>query len=316
MRPHERALVLALLVALSAASSGCAWRWGAAKSQDVAAMSEPEAGSLLIRARKHLYEDTDKDRDTAVRLADSIILNCDTERYVWEAFVVKASAYVQGGWYNDALATAKQGVHAILTLDPGPLSGDSWTALRMLVPRYVDAFALADAHEEGMATLASWRKELLARHAGEGRWEQDRREAVENAFALLTDMAEQYAASEARGSSAKATVLEYVRVYNRAAPGDLPALFVSEDEWSPSVRRLLSVDPVQAGRPARLYLSGDVEVKLSLDSRHASALGAEATCDMICTSASGWARRFPGVRFVLVRGARGRWVIADIIGHP
>jgi len=318
MNPSRRTLVLTLATVALAGSPGCVlgwWQGGTTKQPASTAMSGPEAQLVLSRARKHLYADTKKGKKTAVRLADSVIRECAAPRYVWDAFLVKATAFSEAGEHAEAQQAAHEGVQAILAADPAPLDGDSLTAMKTLLPVYVECCAGTGAHKEAAAALDGWKKEILARYANAAE-HRDHREAINLEFKLLQEMIEQSVASRQPESQVKSLVLAYVRLYNTDNLTTLAGLFGPENGRPPVVARVVASKKRPGSGTKRLYFASAVRVEVPTTSQEVSFLSAEAVCDMLAASSSGWARVVTGVRFSFVRDDDGRWLIKDVSGHP
>lgn len=318
MNPRRQTLVLALAAVALAGSPGCVlgwWQNGKAKQPASTAMSGPEAQLALSRARKHIYTDTKKGKKTAVRLADSVIRECAAPRYVWDAFLVKATAFLEAGERAEAQRAAHEGVQAILAADRAPLDGDSLTAIKMLLPVYVACCARRGAHKEAAAALEGWKKEVLARY-GDAAEHRDRREAINLEFKLLQEMIEQSVASRQPESQVKSLVLAYVHLYNTDNLTTLAELFGPESGRPPVVARVVASKKRSGSGTKRLYFASAIRVEVPTTSQEVSFLSAEAVCDVLAASSSGWARVVTGVRFSFVRDDDGRWLIKDVSGHP
>lgn len=311
------AIVIAAAALMSGA--GCVFGWGQGAGGSGSAttvMSGPEARQTLTRARELAYAGTKAKRERAVRLADSVIQHCGVHRYVWEAFRVKAVALAEAEAHAGAQATAAEGVRAILTLHPGPLDGEPLTALKMLLPVYITNCTQAGAHKEGVAALEKWQKVALSRYPPDPLLFRDQSEGLRLEFKLLREMIEQHAAAREPESQIKSLVLTYVRLYNTNSQQELAALFGEEKDWPPAVRRIFASKQQADSTTRLLHLASAVKLQVPHETQSASSLSGEAICDMMATSAAGWARLTEGVRFSLVRNSEGVWRIKDISGHP
>lgn len=319
MNPVRRTAVLMLAATTLATCSGCVLSWCQAKKggpSTTTEMSGPEARRTLARARTLTYPGTAAGRTNAARLADSVIHHCGVHRYVWDAFLVKAVAAAEAGDYTNAQLAAAEGIRTILTLHPGPVDGDALRALKRLLPIYVESCAGAGAHKEGATALTNWRTVVLSRYAASPLAFRNQKESVRLEFNLLREMLEQYAAAREPESQIKSLVLAYIRHYNANKLHELAALFGDKQDWPPTVRRVFASKQRPDSAARRLYLASVVKVGVPTGTTSASSLSGEAVCDVMTTTAAGWARLTMRVRFSFVRDTNGKWLIDDINDHP
>jgi len=319
MNQARRLLSLVLLSALCMSASGCIFarpRNGEPKSSMAGTMSGPEARRALARAHKYLYTDREHGAKRAIRLTDSVIHDCSVRRYVWRGFVLKATACAAAGNHTGAERTAREGIETIMAIHQGPLHGDAWTAVRMLLPMYVESSIGAEDHQSAVKTLQAWKTKLLARCSGGEKASREKQESIEAAFELLEEMVEQGVASRQPESRLKSLVLKYIQLYNSRDLAGASKLFVAKAGRPEHITRLLARVNASAAGAGRLYVVSAVTVDVAVPAAERSTLPAEAMCDLMATSPAGWARVIKGVRFTFTRDPAGTWLIKDIIGHP
>jgi len=319
MNQARRLLSLVVLSALCINASGCIFarsRDGKRKSSMAGTISGPEARRILARAHKHLYTDREHGAELAIRLADSVIHDCSVRRYVWRGFVLKATAHAAAGDHTGAERTAHEGIQTIMAMHQGPLNGDAWTAVKMLLPMYVEGSLGAGDYQPAVKTLRAWKTELLARYRADGKASREKRANIEAGFELLEEMVEQGVASRQPESRLKLLVLKYIQLYNGRDLAGASKLFVAQAGRPENITRLLARRNTSAAGADRLYIVSAVKVSVSVPAPQCSALSAEALCDVMAASPAGWARVIKGVRFTFTRGPAGNWLIKDIIGHP
>ncbi len=316
------AAIIILAVALCAFESGCflARRAGgtggqSAPSPSGSGMSGPEAQRTLARAREKLYAAPAADCAAAVRLADTVILNCKVRRYVWEGHLVKASAFLAAG--NTAIAeqAARVGVTTIIASDSGALSDGARTALKMLLPLYVESAAASGRHEEVIGLLGSWRAAIAARYAALKEPDAAGREAIEAEFDLLAQMLDQQMASRKPEARVQELVQQYTELFNARNSIGMAALF--EPGSDPAKRMAEHGVAGLVGEPVEgLYLGSAVRVTIVPAADGDKDFVAQATCDLVVLSPAGRARVVRGVRFALAKAEAGDWRIRGIAGHP
>lgn len=319
MNQARRLLSLVVLSALCMNASGCIFgrsRGGDRKSSMAGTMSGPEARRILARAHKHLYTGREHGTELAIRLADSVIHDCSVRRYVWAGFVLKATAYAAAEDHMGAERTAREGIQTIMAIHQGPLHGDAWTAVRMLLPMYVESSVATENHRSAVKTLQAWKTELLARYRGGEKASREKKESIEAGFELLEEMVEQGVASRQPESRLKLLVLKYIQLYNNRNLAGASKLFVTKAGRPEHITRLLVRRNTSAAGAGRLYIVSAVKVRVLVPTPECSALSAEAVCDLMAASPAGWARVIKGVRFTFTRSPSGSWLIKDIIGHP
>ena len=296
-----------LMLGLCACGAGCLPSWWGGRQHKVAqkvTMSAPEARRTIARARARLYSETAADYDLAVRLADSVINTCNTPRYVWEGFFVKATAYQAAGDAGRAQRAAHEGIQTILISGRGALRHDALTALKMLLPVYVECAIAGPAREQGLKALRLWKDELHHRLGKARAPDPAAAEAINAEFELLEQMAEQYLGARKPESQVQGVVQQYIDHFNT--------------KNTPGLAKLFARGLAQAGAwtlPAdHLYLGSAVKVEISDD--NGPAKQATAVCDLLATSAAGWARVIPSVRFRFTKDASGQWLILEIVSPP
>ena len=319
MNRVRRLLSLVILSALCMHASGCIFgrsRDDERKSSMAGTISGPEAQRILAGAQQNLYTDREHGSELTIRLTDSVIHDCSVRRYVWRGFVLKATAYAVAGDNAGAKRTAHEGIQTILAIHQGPLNGDAWTAVRMLLPMYVESSIGAEGHQAAVTTLRAWKTELLAKYSGGEETNREKKANIEAAFDLLEQMAEQGAASRQSEGRLKLLVLQYVQLYNNESLAGASKLFAAKTGRPAHVTRLLARRNTFAAGASRLYIVSAVKVKVPAQAPQGSALSAEAVCDLMATSPAGRARVIKGVRFTFTKGPAGNWLINDIIGDP
>ncbi len=287
-------------------------------------MSGPEARRLIARAREHLY--AGGDRKLVIQLADSVISRCVVPQYVRSGYLVKATAYQADNQNGQAARVGREGIQTIMTSQRGPLDDAALTALKMLLPVYVESAVASSGRSEVRAQLAKWQAELRARLEASEHPDRTAVESIDAEFGLLAEMVEQYVTSRGPASRIRKIVRRYVYLFNASNSESLAALFVPgarlERGAAERGRRevfLAPVDKLYLGSAVKVTISGDREA----DKATATALtelpggtAAVATCDLLATSHAGWARLVVGVQFKFVRDADGGWLIQDITRHP
>lgn len=272
-------------------------------------MSSVEARSTLARARQHLYSSTPPNYGEATRLAESVIDGCESLFCVWEGHEIKAAALQRQGKYREAAAAAQAGIEALLRGDPGPLSPGGLSALKRLAVTYVqNAAAARDGNL--VPTLCSWRELLSARcDAGEPDGLATLRE-IDETFNTLRDLAEESMASRPIESRIRRVVQSYLTAFNRNETEDIMRVIVAGTPFAAALRRKLAA-PETPETVRALYLLGPLQITV----REGRA-SATASCDLLVTTAAGWARRAPDVRFVLSQQPSGEWLVLNVAGHP
>jgi len=309
-------LHLAALGALCAvAAAGCLWGRGPGSGgrSEATALSGPEAERLIARARENLYSGRPEGAVLAARLADSVINHCDVPRYVWEAFLVKGRVFQASKNHAAAWRAAREGIQTILTSGPGPLGDEALTALKMLLPVYVESAVLSRSREEAGKALRAWKAELDNRYARAAPSYREAADSIDAEFELLEEMTEQYTAARKPEAALRSLVHRYLRLFNSRNTQQLSALLAPASPLLPQVRegRL----PGKTGEAAgQLFLASAIRVELGEAAEEPPS--AAVTCDLLATSAAGWAELVRDVRFHARRSRAGCWGIETIEGHP
>lgn len=310
-----RAVVLLLFVVIAASQPGCfVINWarqlgGAAGGTEPPKMSTVEARAALSRARQHLYGPAPPDYNEAIRLAEGVIAGCDSLFSVWEGYAIKAAALQAQGNHKEAAAAARAGVDALLAAQAGPLSEGALTALKRLAVSYAENAAAA-RDGDPVTTLCAWREALRGRYSAAEPDDQAGLRAVEDIFSTLQELAEESAASRPAESRIRRAVQGYIAAFNRGEIEGILRLVAGDTIFAVQLRRRFAA-PETPEAVRALYLLGAVQADLGDDGSTATA-----SCDLLATTAAGWARRVPGVRFFLNRRATGEWQILDVAGHP
>jgi len=310
-------LLAALAAAATLPAAGCRSRPAAKKPAPPAAagggMTVLEARSALARAREALYGSRESDTDLAIRLAESVITHSDPERYPWlvgEAFFVEASACQAAGNHTNAARSARHGVDTILLASSGPPGRLALTSLKMLLPLYIESAAASREQEDPVQQVRLWKGEVLYRYKAARDAAPAEVAAVAEAFGLLEEMAEQHVLSREPETQIERAVCRWVAAFNaRDAAGLLAVL-------APNSRLARAVAAGGAGALAtpsvhRIHLGSGVHVQVQ-----SAGAAAVATCDLVGTSATGWATVVERVTFRCAKSPAGEWRIEDITGLP
>ena len=273
-------------------------------------MCAREAQQVLTRAREHLYGDRERDPLLVIRLAETIITYCDQPEHLWEAFVVKVEAYEASGQTASAVETARVGVETVLTEQPERLTTSAFTYLKMLLVAYVERAVPLQGARKPTENLLIWQRELRERYIPTDPPDPVGVQAINELFAPLKAMVEQYQASGKPEQRIEATVLRYVQLFNQGQKNEFLKLFNGDSKLGKNV--------AQAG-PAAIAGSNNMTIDLTsaiLTVIESDTPRATAVCDLLALTSSGWAKEGRKVRFLLVRTQNGQWLIQDITGHP
>ena len=311
---RPRVLLLAVAVLAGACSSCCLIDWLFGNGPDGSAdgtMPRAEARRALTRARRHLYEKATPDPDLAVRLADSVITNCSSRRYVWDAFLVQATAYQVAGRPKDAAAAARKGIENLLAGHKAAPGDAAMTALRRLLPVYVENVVAEKGRSEPLGRLRAWKQALLDLHASSKTPEPEAIASINEHFTLLEQMAEQYISARQPESEVRRIVHRYIYFFNARDKNGLLGLLA---KGSAAAKRVAEkgVRALASETVDKMYFASAVTVTVPGKSANA----ATASCEILVLSPGGWARVISGVRFAVTQGPGERWRIQNVDGHP
>lgn len=274
-------------------------------------MPRAEARRALTRARRHLYEKATPDPDLAVRLAGSVIANCPSRRYVWDAFLVQATAYQVAGRPKDAAAAARKGIENLLASHKAAPGDAAMTALRRLLPVYVENVVAEKGRREPLGRLRTWKQALLDLHANSKTRDPEAIASIHEHFTLLEQMAEQYISAREPESEVQKVIHRYIYFFNARDKNGLLGLL---EKGSAATKRVTEkgVRALASENVDKMYFASAVTVTVP----GKSAGAATATCQILVLSPGGWARVIRGVRFAMTRDPGGRWRIQSMDGHP
>ncbi len=298
--------MIAALVAALIAGTGCRALWPFGRRPVFDEMSSLEAKQMLNAARDLLYTNRPEDRDEAIRLADSVVRDCSDAQMKWSGLLVKAAAHQRAGNHKEAAEAAEAGVTMILA-KPGPIGDSSLRAVKLFLRRYVESAVSVEPQETVLDQLSAWRGELGARLSSSSGGADSVR-SVDKELAMLREMAAAYYSAGKPEVAVRQLLQQFVVLFNTRNKGDIEKLLV------PGSRPAMAVAEkgvtALVSRPAEsLRLASGVR----LDAQPAASGGAvTATCEMVTVSPAGWAELIPMVRFDLVPGPSGTWLIKDI----
>ncbi len=203
--------------------------------------------------------------------------------------------------------------------DPSEQRNDrAVTTLKTLLMVYVESAVIAKGSEKALTCLKRWEGDVRGRFEASPHPDPLAAKAMTDVFALLEEMTEQHMASREAQSEVETVVQQYVHAFNARDAKRLVGL-LAPDSGLARLARAKGVRALAGEDVAGLDLAS--AIKTSLGSGPAADMkkqpvSAAATCDLLVTSPTGWARVAPQVCFTLTRDGNGDWLIHTILRHP